>query len=309
MQIGSVQVIGMTIPRFLAIALFACVAARAPAQPADSSVTFEAASIKPFPEGTGISMSGCVGGPGSDSPGRIDCEYVSLKMLLMRAYKVRNHEIFGPGWLESTHFNILAKLPAGATREQIAAMFRNLLSERFKVALHHETRPMTTYSLVVAKNGPKLKEYDPAAATLTHDGADDSPPPGGKLPTGDDGFPILRRSVIASGPIILYRQGRARLQAGNTKIVKLADALSNQLDEVVTDDTRLSGSYDITLYWTPDATEPGGRAPGGELQAAGTPEAGLFAAVEQQLGLKLVSKKIPRDILVIDRAEKTPTEN
>lgn len=295
----------MTCRRFLTVALFAAMTSYAPAQEADSGVTFEAVSIKPFPEGTSISMSGCVGGPGSDDPGRIRCEYVTLKILLMRAYKVKNSEIFGPGWMDSTHFNILAKMPEGATREQVPVMFRNLLTERFKVVLHQESRPMTAYSLVVAKNGPKLKEYDPSATAPT----DEAPPPGGKLPTGEDGFPILRRSVIASGPIILYRQGRARLQAGNTKIARLAQALSNQLDQVVTDETGLTGTYDITLYWTPDATESGGRAPSGVPQEAGAPETSLFAAVEQQLGLKLTPKKVPRDALVIVRAEKTPTEN
>jgi uncharacterized protein (TIGR03435 family) len=277
-------------------------AAHASMQEADSSVTFEAVSIKPFEEGTG---SGCQGGPGSDNPGRIDCHYVTLKTLLMRAYKVKNQEIFGPGWMDSTHFNILAKVPQGATKEQVPVMFRNLLTTRFKVALHHETRPLAAYSLTVAKNGPRLKEYDPAAAAS----ADDAPPAGGKLPTGEDGFPILRRSVITGREIVLYRQGRARLQAGNAKVARLAEALSNQLDQVVTDETGLTGSYDITLYWTPDAIEPGGPAPATAPQEAGTPETSLFAAVEQQLGLRLVAKKIPRDTLVIDRAEKIPTEN
>jgi uncharacterized protein (TIGR03435 family) len=158
--------------------------------------------------------------------------------------------------------------------------------------------------MVVGKNGPRLKEPDPAAVAPA-----DDPPSGGKLPEGDDGFPILRPSLIASGPIILYRQGRARLQATNIKIAKLAEALSNQLDQAVTDETGLAGSYDITLYWTPDQSESGGRQPAIVAQEAGAPETSLFGAVEQQLGLKLVARKVPRDILVIDRAEKTPTAN
>jgi uncharacterized protein (TIGR03435 family) len=290
--------------QLLIAGLLLSIAGRASAQDVDSSVTFEAVSIKPFPEGTPILMSGCPGGPGSDDPGQINCVYVTVKTLLMRAYKVRNQEISGPGWIDSAHYNIVAKVPQGATGEQVAVMFRNLLADRFKVVLHHETKPMTAYPLTVAKNGPKLKEYDPAAAAT-----DDAPPAGGKLPTGEDGFPILRRSVIASGPIILYRQGRARLQAGNTKLAKIAEALSNQLDQVVTDETGLTASYDITLYWTPDATEVGGHQPGVAPQEAGAAETSLFSAVEQQLGLKLVAKKVPRDILVIDRAEKTPTGN
>src|ERR1700758_747496 len=77
------------------------------AQPAGPKVAFHAVSIKPFPEGSGISMSGCMGGPGTETPARITCEYVTLKTLLMRAYGVRNQEISGPGWIDSTHFNLL----------------------------------------------------------------------------------------------------------------------------------------------------------------------------------------------------------
>jgi uncharacterized protein (TIGR03435 family) len=298
---------------FAAITLFALTCGRASAQADDSGIVFEAASIKPFAEGAAITMSGCMGGPGSDDPGRINCEYTTLKMLLMRAYQVKSQEIFGPNWLDSAHFNIAAKLPPGATKEQVAVMFRNLLAERFKLALHHENRALPSYSLMVARGGLKIKEsaQTPAAAA-----SDDAPPNGGRPPIGKDGFPILRPAAFAGGPITLYRQGLARLQAGNTTLAVLAESLSHQLDRVVIDETGVVGKYDITLNWTPEATEPGGRArpaasvrPEGIAPQESTLEPDLFAAVEQQLGLKLVSKKIPRDTLMIDRAEKMPTEN
>jgi uncharacterized protein (TIGR03435 family) len=298
---------------FATIALFALTCGRAFAQADDAGIVFEAVSIKPFAEGTTITMSGCMGGPGSDDPGRINCEYTTLRMLLTSAYQVKSQEIFGPGWLDSAHFNITAKLPQGATKEQVPVMFRNLLAERFKLELHHETRAMPSYSLTVAKGGLKIKESAQAPAAAS----DDPLPAGGRPPIGKDGFPILRPAAFAGGPITLYRQGRARLQAGNTTLATLAEALSRQLDRVVIDETGLSGKYDITLNWTPEATEPGGRSrPAASVRPEGiapqeesTPEPNLFAAMEQQLGLKLVSKKIPRDTLVIDRAEKVPTEN
>jgi uncharacterized protein (TIGR03435 family) len=163
---------------------------------------------------------------------------------------------------------------------------------------------MTGYALTVAKNGPKLKVHDPSASP-----SEDTPPPGGKLPIGEDGFPILRPSVLSKGTITLFRSGRARMQGNDLTISKLAEALTNQLDQAVTDETGLTGRYDVTLNWTPDLTEPGGHAPAAAPQEAGAPETNLFGALEQQLGLKMVAKKIPRDTLVIDRAEKTPTEN
>jgi uncharacterized protein (TIGR03435 family) len=283
------------------IVLCACLCA-ASAGADDSALTFEAVSVKPFPEGAPIQMSGCQGGPGGGDPIRIDCEYISLRMLLVRAYGVKGREIFGPGVLDSEHFNIIAKVPAGATKEQVPAMFRSFLADRFKVTLHHESRALQGYSLQVAKSGLKMKESGPDVAS-----DDEASLVGGKLPVGEDGFPILRKSLLAAGPIIFFRQGRARLQASQTSLSTLATSLSNQLDRVVVDQT-LPGKYDMTLYWAPDATEPGGRQ-GAAPDGASTPETNLFGAIEQQLGLKLVSAKITRDTLVVDHAEKLPTEN
>jgi uncharacterized protein (TIGR03435 family) len=96
----------------------------------------------------------------------------------------------------------------------------------------------------------------------------------------------------------------------------LRKRFSRQLDRVVADETGLAGKYDITLNWMPDATEPGGRPrqaasvrPEASASQEETTDTNLFAALEQQLGLKLVSKKVPRDTLVIDRVEKLPTDN
>ncbi|HEX3743883.1 MAG TPA: TIGR03435 family protein [Bryobacteraceae bacterium] len=281
------------------------VAAWATAQDPAASVAFEAVSIKAFPEGQPVMMSGCVGGPGSDDPAQVRCEYVTLKTLLMRAYKVRNHEISAPGWVDSTHFNIRAKAPDGATAAQLPGMYRLLLIERFKLTLHHESRATTIYKLDASKGGAKLKPHEESPQPPT----DDGPPPGGKLPTGNDGFPILRRSAYAGGPIILYRNGRARLQASNATVGQLAQAITNQLDQEVTDETGLTGRYDIVLDWTPGPLEPGGSSPAASPHEAGAPEISLFAAIEQQLGLRLVAGKAPRDVLVVDHAEKIPTEN
>ena len=286
--------------RIGALALFTLILGAFSAHADDS---FEAVSIKPYPEGTPIRMSGCQGGPGGDDPARINCEYTTLRMLLRRAYDAKASEIFGPGVLDSEHFNIVAKVPAGATKDQVPAMFRNLLAERFKVTLHREERMLPGYSLEVAKSGLKMKESTtPAAPT------DDSPPASGPPPIGEDGFPILRKSLLTSGPIIFFREGRARLEASQATVSALAAALSNQLDRVVVDDTGLSGKYEIVVTWTPETNEIGAR-PRDPQDGAALPETSLFGALEQQLGLRLVSEKIKRNAIVVDRVEKVPTEN
>ena len=226
--------------------------------------------------------------------------------MLMQAYGVKNQEIFGPGWLDSVHYDLLAKVPAGATRVQVREMYRNLLADRFKVALHHENRMMTGYALTVAKAGPKLKAYDPADASKP----DDPAPSGGKLPIGEDGFQVLRRSSMSRGLITLFRNGRGENAGRQRQACQPGgNAVAAQLDQVVTEETGLTGSYDIAFVWTPDPTQIGGRPVADSPQEASAPESSMFAALEGQLGLKLVPKKVQRDCLSIDHAEKIPTEN
>jgi uncharacterized protein (TIGR03435 family) len=267
--------------------------------------SFEAASIKPFPADTPIQMSGCMGGPGAGDPVRITCEYTTVKMLLMRACQVKAQEIAGPGWLDTEHFNIAAKVPEGATREQVGAMFRKLLAERFGVVVHREARMLPGYALTAAPGGVKIKEAGEAAAPAAEEEPRRGPPP-----TGSDGFPVLRASLIASGPVTLFRNGRARLQGGRMTLQQLADSLAGQLDQVIVDETGLSGKYEMTLYWTPRVGTMGARpVPATAAEEASAPDADLYSAVKQQLGLMLVAKKIQRDVVVVDKAEKVPTEN
>ncbi len=265
----------------------------------DAPIAFDAASIKPFPEGQPIQFSGCQGGPGGGDPGRIDCQYMTLKMLVTRAYQMKSQEVFGPKWMEEAHYNVLAKVPAGATKDQVALMFRNLLAERFHLVSHKEKRQLPVYALTVAKGGVKFQESAPQAANA------EDPAPSGPPKRGEDGFPVLSPSVYRGGPIILFRNGKARLLAGDTTVARLAESFSSQLDRVVVDESGLTGRYDFRLDWTPDASEPGGS----RRSEATAPEPDVFVALEQQLGLKAVQKKVERDALVVDSADRTPTGN
>ena len=296
-----------------ALILFACSASIALA--ADSP-EFEVASVKrSAPPSLGSGMrAGSRGGPGTSDPGQVTYNNVTLKNLLMTAYGVKIYQISGPGWLDTERYDIVAKMPPGATKEQFALMLQNLLASRFKMTLHHETKNLPLYELVVAKNGPKLKQSvdDPNAPP---------PPPPGTMPAmGKDGVP----RVPPGGAMMTGMNGSFRMGANKQSMSKLAEMLTNQVGSPVVDKTGLTGEYDYTLEFSPEGL-PGGGMPAGlglvgppppgaggppAANAAGDPNApSLFTALQQQLGLKLEQKKGPLDLLVIDRAEKAPTEN
>src|SRR5271157_3691397 len=129
------------------------------AQTAENSPTFEVASVKPAAPIVGNRiMVGMRGGPGTPDPGQITYNNVTLKNVLTNAYGVKSFQISGPSWLDSERYDIVAKLPRGATKEQFMVMLQNLLAERFKLTLHREKRDLPMYALVVGKNGPKMKE-------------------------------------------------------------------------------------------------------------------------------------------------------
>jgi uncharacterized protein (TIGR03435 family) len=156
-------------------------------------------------------------------------------------------------------------------------MVQKLLKERFELTFHNEKKELSVYAITVAKTGPKLTKNDS----------------GGNLP----GF----------GP------GRGNFLVRNSTIAEFASVLqANILEQPVVDQTGLGTTrYDFTLKWTPDPSQSqiGGPAPAPAPAADGAdvpPD--IFAAFQQQLGLKLESTKAPVDVMVIDHLEK-PSEN
>src|SRR5882724_6411524 len=144
--------------RTIAIAMvMAC--ATAYAQGSDAKPTFEVATVKPSPPSDGRGMRvGCTGGPGTPDPGLWKCQNLSLSNMVTNAYNLKYYEITAPAWMNEVRFDITAKIPEGTTKEQFLLMRQNLLDERFKLMFHREKKEVPGYELVVAKNGPKLKE-------------------------------------------------------------------------------------------------------------------------------------------------------
>jgi len=278
---------------------------------AQEVLTFEVASVKasaPPDANGGVFIGPPRGGPGTSDPERITWSGATLMNMLMAAYEVKRYQVAGPDWLsadeERYRYDIAVKVPAGAAKEQIPAMWRNLLKDRFGINVHTESREFPADELTVAKGGPKFKEttLDPNAP----------PPPPGPVKLGSDGIPHLERagmlSMVSPGPNgpILYLVGRA------TPLGPLTNYLNNQLRHPVTDKTGMTGKYDFVLEHRLDtmgrSISPALAAPA-QGDTASEPGTDIGTALEQQLGLKLVKGKAPLPFIVVDHVEKTPTEN
>jgi uncharacterized protein (TIGR03435 family) len=313
----------------LAMACFAL----AFAQSAASTPTFEVASVKPAPPPSGNNMFVRMGG----DAGRLDYANVALKDIIRMAYRVRGYQVSGPDWLESTRFDIVAKLPEGSTREQIPEMLQALLAERFKLTVHREKKELPVFALLVGKGGPKMKEVEPLPAPgpggLGPAPGGPVPGPGGPVPGPGTPGPGMGGVRTFGGPAGAPR-GMVQIGAGSLDLKAMpvgnfCELLSRMMDRPVIDMTELKGVYDFKLKYSPESggrsmqrmamaagLPPGGPGPGG-APAGASPEGGpdssggpsIFTAVQEQLGLKLEGRKAPVDVIVVDHVEKVPTEN
>jgi uncharacterized protein (TIGR03435 family) len=256
---------------------------------------FEAVSIKVSDPALGDRMIPVRGGPGSADPDRVAYSNISLRSMLFYAYGVAGREIVGPSWLGSGRFDITATAPPGTTKEQFMLMLRNLLAERFHLVVHREAKEEQGFNLVVAKSGPKLKNASEADLI-----AAGKPPAGPPFESAMDskGYPQLARPGMIY-PAVPGSDGHAiHLIARAQKLSDLARILGGQMGHPIIDKTGLNGLYDFTLEFAM-----------GTLDVANAYAREIPDALEQQLGLRLEPAKISTEILVVDSADKVPTEN
>jgi uncharacterized protein (TIGR03435 family) len=254
---------------------------------------FEVASIKPSTLTSPIGVPAPIlqGGPGTADPGQITYRGIALGPLIFTAYGVKPFQVSAPGQMNSERYDIIAKIPPGATPEQFKLMLQNLLADRFNLLFHHESRILPVYALVVEKNGPKLKE---SAKIAPNSGQ----PQAVKGPDAN-GFPTLPPSY--TGVVGFPSNGHMRLTGQRAPLSQLTQMLG--LDRPIVDETGLTGDYDFKLdfEWRfSRAAQP--------ADNASDPAPSVFAALET-LGLKLEAKKVPFDVLVIDHLDKQPTAN
>jgi bla regulator protein blaR1 len=289
--LGMAAMAAVTVPIAVGMLHAPAVHAQAAAQP--GGPRFEVASIKSAAPAENF-MFGVRPMPG----GRISATNVTLKMLIKRAYDLQDFQISGgQGWIETARYNIEAKPDSPANASEWKEMLKNLLGERFQLALHRETKELPVYALVLAKKDGKL---GPGMVESKEGGcvARDPSRPGPQ----DPGQPPFCDNVLG---------GPSQLTGTAATVDGVAQMLSVYVGRKVIDKTGLTGKYDITLKFTPDVDQlarwrmPGAPPPAAPADASGP---SLFAALQEQLGLKLEPQKALVEIFVVDHAEK-PSEN
>ncbi len=313
-----------------ALATAAAFGQTAPAtQAAPGHLAFDVASVRPAaPMDQATILAGLRAGR---RPGwtRIEADratftYTTLKDLIAYAYKVRPYQVTGPEFLVNTRFDIAAKLPDGATRDDVPAMMQALLVERLKLAAHLETKEHPVIGLMVAKSGEKLKESPPAAAV-----PDDAElkPGETKVDSIDGPVRLLRNSdgsttynLGAYGSFTLKidpQNGTMRMDGVGMTMRGLANMLStlgggNGLQ--VVDMTGLKGTYEFTVEFSLMDLVQSLRDQGVEIPGGGPPPSdptgnSTIAEALVRQGLKLEKTKAMVQQLIVDHVEKTATEN
>jgi uncharacterized protein (TIGR03435 family) len=254
--------------------------------------SFEVASVKPNKSGPGAVQRAGV------QPGdRVTMTNVTLRTLIQVAYPGVSEIVGGPGWVGSgpagDRFDVNAKAEGPASREQLQLMLRTLLADRFKLAVHTESRDEPVFALVFARSdrrlGPNLRPAATDCAALRAAAASSGAPDPCGLRTFTSALMTGRMSVRGMG------------------LDQILGLLSRDAGRKIVDKTGLSGAFDCELTWTPQVFLQ--RTFDRERFASIDPDGpSIFTAVQEQLGLKLESTKGPVEVLVIDHAEH-PTED
>jgi uncharacterized protein (TIGR03435 family) len=188
---------------------------------------------------------------------------VTAKTLLLQAFNIKTFQLAGtPGWIDSERYDITAKLDSALetskmlSPEELAPLLQNLLASRFQLVIHRVSKQMPVFSLASAKGGPKLNRN---AGTLGHQ----------------------------------TDWGKGHINAQDVTLAEFCRVLETQLDRVVIDDTKIPGTFDFRLTWTPDLEQT--------VDSSGP---SIFTALREQYGLELKPRRGPVEVIVVDRIER-----
>lgn len=232
-----------------------------------SAQTFEVVSIR---SNTSNDTRQDLGG----APGQMIGSNIPVWWLIRNAYQmIEESELIGaPSWVFSDRYDIIGKMPTGATRDQVRPMVINLLQDRFGLVVRRDTRDLPVYALVAARSdkrpGPKLTR-----SSIENCGA-----------------------ARATERPCNMNVNSGRVRASGTQLSELAPLLSQYVGRRVFDRTEMPGLYDFELDFSPG------------LEAGGDNSTSLFTALQEQLGLRLESQRGPVEVIVVQQIRR-PTEN
>jgi len=329
--------------RFTVVSCLALAAAVAPAQ---TKTTFEVASIRPAaPLDRAKLMAAIQNGETPRLGARVDgarAEYIYLTLqdLMVVAYNVKPYQVTGPDWLAGQHFDIFAKLPDGASKDDAPRMLQALLEDRFRLALHRENKEHPMLALIVGEGGPKMKKspenppaIDAAAPLKPGEKQIDTPDGPIRATAGKDGVSgTINMGAKGSQTISTDADKKSiRIEASQLTMERLAAMLTalSQANggQEVKDMTGLKGNYQVALSFAladmrsdvrsvvqekMGAPGPPADAAGAAMPADAASDPGGVSSLLQSLksmGLKLESRKVMVEQLVIDHIERMPTEN
>ena len=280
--------------RTLAVCLCLTAIARAQTPPPVVPPTFDVASIKPAAPGArGTFINNSAGG-------LVRITNMTLKDLLVFAYRVQPFQVSGgPPWVDSDHYDIEAKPDKDPGPDQSRIMLQGLLADRFGLKIHRETKEMPVYELVMLKNTGKPT---PGLAEIFEGSCVERDPGGAPPPPPSSGQPIDKM------PCGMMRMGPDQMFGTSQPLSQLATLLSRMLGRTVIDKTGIDKKYNIQLQWSPDQSQSLHLSPDANRPPFDPNGPSIFTALQEQLGLKLESKKGPVEILMIDHADK-PSEN
>ena len=240
---------------------------------------------------------------------QVRCAFLTLKDYIGIAYRIKLYQVSGPDWLGSERFDISGTVPAGVPTTQFPEMLQSLLEERFKLKIHRDKKDFPVYVLEVAKGGLKMQESAPDPDLAKADA---------KAPVNVTGSGGSQGVAINYGRGTSYTFSNNRFEAKRFTMELFAGNLERFVDRPIVDMTELKGTYDIVLEVTQEdyramliraGINAGVTLPPEALRLLeGASVSSLLDAI-QKLGLKLDARKAPLDLLVIDDARKTPTDN
>ncbi len=235
--------------------------------PPPTQPSFDVASVRPSQQEVGPDYNNQI----FYTPDGFTGRNVTLKRLIAEAWNCQLDQILGPPWLDRNEYDIVARMPEGASRQQVSLMLRSLLSSRFRLKVHSETRPMRVYELTVSQKGLEIHPLAPGAAATPGSGFHFH----GDMRQFADLLAVQLSIPAADNPNVPVRAGGSEIP--------------------VLDKTGLQGIYDFGVDMRPELGIDGFTA--------------WKRALEDQLGLKIESRKSDVEMVVVEDAIKLPTAN